>query len=160
MYRILFVCMGNICRSPTAHGVMEALLQERALGDGYEIDSAGTHAYHVGEPPDPRSTAVAAERGVDLTSQRARRVSDEDFERFDLVCAMDRENLRLLRDRCPVDLLSRVRLLLEFGPESGRLDVPDPYYGGPGGFDQVYDLVADACGGLLDACEDGTVTPS
>jgi len=159
-YRVLFVCMGNICRSPTAEGIMESILRARDLGNRFDVDSAGTHAYHVGDPPDPRAVSVAATRGVDLSLQRARRVSDEDFESFDLVCAMDRENRRLLLDRCPDAYAPKVRLLLEFGPDVGRLDVPDPYYGGPGGFDQVFDLVAAACECLVDElAEGGAVHP-
>lgn len=153
--RVLFVCMGNICRSPTAEGVFRALVRAANRDGDFEIDSAGTHAYHVGEPPDERSQAVALERGIDLSHQRARRVHPADFDDFDYVLAMDRENLRLMRDQCPAVREDRLRLLLEFGPESGRLDVPDPYYGGPTGFDDVFDLVENACAGLLAEIDSG-----
>ncbi|MFO1407269.1 MAG: low molecular weight protein-tyrosine-phosphatase [Steroidobacteraceae bacterium] len=148
--RVLFVCMGNICRSPTAEGVFRKLVAERAAHLELEIDSAGTHGYHVGDPPDPRSIEAAARRGVDLTPLRARKVGARDFERFDLILAMDRLNRETLIDRCPPEYHSRVRLFLEFAPGIDEQDVPDPYYGGPAGFEQVLDLVEEACVGLLD----------
>jgi protein-tyrosine phosphatase len=146
--RILFVCAGNICRSPTAEGVM------RTLVDGaVELESAGTGGWHAGEPPDARATAAAARRGIALAGA-ARRVTEEDFERFDLILAMDRENLGELRAVAPgARARAKVRLLREFDPASAGgedLDVPDPYYGGARGFETVLDLVAAACGGLLD----------
>jgi protein-tyrosine phosphatase len=147
--RILFVCMGNICRSPTAEGVFREFVRRHAPGLDIEIDSAGTHDYHVGEPPDPRALRAAASRDLDLSGLRARQVDDADFGRFDLVLAMDRDNYDTLRERCPPEYRSRIRLLLDFAQGAGREDVPDPYYGGAKGFDQVLDLVEDASAGLL-----------
>lgn len=147
--RILLVCMGNICRSPTAEGVLRQRLIEHAAHLGAEVDSAGTHDYHVGEPPDRRSIAAAARRGIDLSSLRARQVADEDFERFDLVLAMDRLNHVTLLDRSPPQFHERIRLFLEYAPSVGMQDVPDPYYGGPSGFEQVLDLVEEASAGLI-----------
>ena len=147
--RVLFVCMGNICRSPTAEGVFRKLVAERSPGFAVHIESAGTHAYHVGNPPDPRAISAAERRGVDLSGQRARRVTVEDFGRFDLVLAMDELNRETLLELCPPEQHERVRLLLEFAPHVGRRDVPDPYYGGSNGFEHVLDLVEEAAKGLL-----------
>jgi protein-tyrosine phosphatase len=150
--RLLFVCMGNICRSPTAEGVMRRLLDEAGLADRVELDSAGTGGWHVGAPPDERATAAAARRGTTLDGA-ARQVVDADFARFDLLLAMDRDNLAELHRRAPDDdARARARLLREFDPASAGapdLDVPDPYYGGPQGFDTVLDQVEAACRGLL-----------
>ena len=148
--RILFVCMGNICRSPTAEGVFRKLVQERAPHLQVEIDSAGTHAYHVGEPPDRRAIAAAARRGIDLSGLRARMVDEADFEGFDLLVAMDQLNREVLLDRSPDEYRERIRLMLEFAPTTDVEDVPDPYYGGPVGFEHVLDLVEEASKGLLD----------
>jgi protein-tyrosine phosphatase len=148
--RILFVCMGNICRSPTAEGVFRRLVAERAPGVEIEVDSAGTHDYHVGDPPDPRSIAAAARRGVDLRRLRAREVRDEDFERFDLIIAMDRLNRETLLERSPAPFRDRIRLFMEFASDSEVEDVPDPYYGGAPGFERVLDLAEEAAAGLLD----------
>jgi protein-tyrosine phosphatase len=142
--------MGNICRSPTAEGVFRKLVQERAPHLRVEIDSAGTHAYHVGEPPDRRTIAAAARRGIDLSGLRARIVDDADFEGFDLLVAMDQLNREVLLDRSPDEYRERVRLMLEFAPSVDAEDVPDPYYGGPVGFEHVLDLVEEASKGLLD----------
>jgi protein-tyrosine phosphatase len=147
---VLFVCMGNICRSPTAEGVFRKLLSERAPQLRVVVDSAGTHGYHVGRPPDGRSVAAAARRGVDLSNLRAREVVAEDFERFDLILAMDRLNQATLLDRCPADYQARIRLFLEYARTAESLDVPDPYYGGSHGFEHVLDLVEAAANGLLD----------
>jgi protein-tyrosine phosphatase len=147
--RILFVCMGNICRSPTAEGVFRQRVSEQAPHLGIEIDSAGTHDYHVGEPPDRRSIAAAARRGIDLRSLRARQVADADFAHFDLILAMDRLNHVTLLDRSPAPFHDRIRLFLEYAPATGMEDVPDPYYGGPTGFEQVLDLVEEASAGLI-----------
>ena len=147
--KILFVCLGNICRSPTAAGVVRTLAAREAPELSIEVDSAGTAAYHVGEPPDPRTRQAAARRGYDLSALRARIVEPADFERFDLIVAMDRENLRVLRQRAPPAAHERLRLLLEFAPEAGPEDVPDPYYGGPNGFEEVLDLIEAAARGLL-----------
>jgi protein-tyrosine phosphatase len=148
--RILFVCMGNICRSPTAEGVFRRLVEERAPQLGLEIDSAGTHDYHVGDPPDARAIAAAARRGIDLRGLRARQVEEADFERFDLILAMDRLNHATLVDRAPVAFHQRIRLFMEFAGDRAVEDVPDPYYGGPLGFEQVLDLAEEAAAGLLD----------
>ena len=145
---VLFVCMGNICRSPTAEGVFRHVVAEAGLSDKIAIDSAGTHAYHVGEPADRRSQAAAERRGFSLQGIRARRVSDEDFERFDYVLAMDHDNLYALKqqaDGCDAG----IHLFLEFG-DSPEDEVPDPYYGGSAGFERVLDLVEAASRGLLE----------
>lgn len=147
---VLFVCMGNICRSPTAQGVFRHLVTEAGLADHILIDSAGTHAYHVGEPPDARATHAARQRGIDLSDLRARRATVEDFHRFNFVLAMDRDNFRDLRALCPPELAERLRLFMDFAPAAPVREVPDPYYGGPGGFDRVLDLVEAACAGLLE----------
>jgi protein-tyrosine phosphatase len=151
--RLLFVCMGNICRSPTAEGVMRGLLREQDLEDRVEVDSAGTGDWHVGSPPDARATAAARSRGITLAGA-ARVIARSDFEDFDLILAADRRNLRQLRAVAPPDARSRIHLLREFDPASDGapdLDVPDPYYGGDEGFENVLDLVEAACRGLLDA---------
>lgn len=147
--RVLFVCMGNICRSPTAHGVFRHLVTERGLGHLIEIDSAGTHAYHVGEPPDRRAQSTATARGVDLADLRARRVAASDFEQFDYILAMDRGNYEMLVSQCPTTARAKVALFLEFAPEVGHKEVPDPYYGGQKGFERVFDMVEAAANGLL-----------
>ncbi len=147
--RILFVCMGNICRSPTAEGVMRRLLEDEGLD--IEIDSAGTGGWHAGEPPDERATLAARRRGVTLEGA-ARQVRPEDFRRFDLLIALDRSNLRELLARAPdEEAAEKVRLLREFDPAAdGDLDVPDPYYGGDRGFETVLDMVEASCRGLID----------
>jgi len=147
--RILFVCLGNICRSPTAEAVVRALAALEAPELGVEVDSAGTAGYHIGEPPDPRMRAAAARRGYNLNALRARIVEPRDFERFDLILAMDRENLAVLQRRAPEAAHARLRLFLEFSPDGEPQEVPDPYYGGPNGFEQVLDLVESAARGLL-----------
>ena len=147
--RVLFVCMGNICRSPTAEGVFREFVRRHAPELELEIDSAGTHDYHVGEPPDPRALKAASTRGLDISGLRARQVEDADFERFDLIVAMDRLNYETLRDRSAPAFHPRIRLLLEFADDTGREEVPDPYYGGAKGFEEVLDLLEDASAGLL-----------
>ena len=147
--RILFVCLGNICRSPTAEAVLRELAAREAPELTLEVDSAGTAEYHVGQPPDPRTRAAAARRGYDLSALRARTVESTDFERFDLILAMDRDNLKALRRRAPSHSHERLRLFLEFSPDAAPEDVPDPYYGGPNGFEEVLDLVEAATRGLL-----------
>ncbi len=141
--------MGNYCRSPTAEGVFRAIVQQRAPELPLHIDSAGTHDYHVGKAPDPRSVSAAQRRGFDLTPLRARQVEDEDFERFDYILAMDRDNRAQLRKRCTAHLQGRIRLFMEFAERPDLSEVPDPYYGGPAGFEQVLDLVEEASHGLL-----------
>jgi protein-tyrosine phosphatase len=142
--------MGNICRSPTAQGVFESLLAEAGLAEWVVVDSAGTHAYHVGEQPDTRAARAAARRGIDLTPQRARRVEGGDFERFDYLLAMDSSNLEDLLAICPQQHRSKVRLFLEFAGPDARHDVPDPYYGGTQGFERVLDLVEEGALGLIE----------
>lgn len=148
--KVLFVCMGNICRSPTAHGVFEHLVQSHGLSDRIEVDSAGTHSYHVGNPPDGRSQAVAKARGFDLSGQRARRVNVADFEEFDYILAMDHANLEDLHSIATPVQRERIHLLMRFAERWGVEEVPDPYYGGSRGFEQVLDMVEDAAAGLLD----------
>ena len=149
-HRLLFVCMGNICRSPTAEGAFRNYALERAPELSIHIDSAGTHAYHAGEPPDARARRAAERRGIDLSGLRARRIDATDFERFDLILAMDLLNLETLRERCPVEHHGRLHLLLDFAAQSNVQEVPDPYYGGLQGFERVLDLVEDASAGLLE----------
>ena len=141
--------MGNICRSPSAEGVFRSLVAARAPQLAVEIDSAGTHDYHVGEPPDDRAIAAARRRGIDLSSLRARTVQIGDFDYYDLILAMDEQNLRELRRRAPAARHERIRLMMEFVPTSPVRAVPDPYYGGPQGFEQVLDLLEEAAEGLL-----------
>ena len=148
--RVLFVCMGNICRSPTAEAVLRELATRRGLAHRLEADSAGTHGWHAGEPPDARAQAHGARRGYDLGALRARRVQSDDFERFELVLAMDRDNLAHLRSICPPGADARLRLLMEFARRHPVDEVPDPYYGAADGFERVLDMVEDACEGLID----------
>ncbi len=149
MIRVLFVCMGNICRSPTAHGVFRSLVEQEGLAHLVSTDSAGTHAYHVGEPPDSRAQSTARRRGIDMSDLRARRVAAEDFAAFDYVLAMDRDNLALLLDACPADQAEKVCLFMDFASDWGADEVPDPYYGGPSGFESVFDMVEAASRGLI-----------
>jgi protein-tyrosine phosphatase len=146
---VLFVCMGNICRSPTAEGVFRHHVNEGGLGDRILADSAGTHAYHVGEPPDRRACAAAERRGISLAELRARRVSDSDFEAFDFIIAMDEDNLQHLLEQAPEVHQSKVSLFLSF-TSADETEVPDPYYGGTAGFERVLDLVEEASRGLLE----------
>lgn len=148
-YAVLFVCMGNICRSPTAEGVFRHRVRQAGLHERIAIDSAGTHGYHVGSPPDERSQHHAARRGYDLSDLRARQVQFLDFERFDLILAMDHDNLALLQDECPPQHLHKLRRLMEFAPEGLGEVVADPYYGSRNGFETVLDHVEAACDGLL-----------
>jgi protein-tyrosine phosphatase len=153
LVRLLFVCLGNICRSPTAEGVMRALVNEEGMSDSVVLDSAGTGEWHVGSAPDTRARMAARKRGLELGGT-ARTVRRSDVDDFDLLLAMDRSNLADLRALArDADDLAKVRLLREFDPESvrtGDLEVPDPYYGAPGGFDEVLDIVQAACAGLLE----------
>jgi protein-tyrosine phosphatase len=148
--RVLFVCMGNICRSPTAEGVFRHLVRAEGYDRAIQIDSAGTHGYHIGQPPDPRASATALMRGIDLSDLRARRVAKEDFEIYDYVLAMDRDNYQDLLAFCPAQHRQKLRLFMDFAPDLGIREVPDPYYGGAGGFEQVLDMVEAAALGLLD----------
>lgn len=147
---VLFVCMGNICRSPTAQGVFEDLVKSQGLAGHILIDSAGTHAYHIGNPPDQRSQAAARSRGVDLSGQRARKVEVSDFDRFDYILAMDRSNLEDLRYLAQQEQLGRIHLFMQFASHWNVDEVPDPYYGGNSGFERVLDMVEDAAVGLLE----------
>lgn len=147
--KVLFVCMGNICRSPTAHGVFRDLVQKSGLDDKIIIDSAGTHAYHVGKSPDSRSQQVAKQRGMDMSDLRARIVTDADFYEFDLILAMDGANYQDLLTMATPDTEHKVKLFLDFAENSSEQEVPDPYYGGAKGFDRVFDMVEDASLGLL-----------
>ena len=147
--KVLFVCMGNICRSPTAQGVFETLVARASLTEQILVDSAGTHAYHIGEPPDVRASEAALRRGVDLNPQKARRFSPEDFVEFDYLLAMDRSNYEDLSAQCEPAQLPKLRLFLEFAPDLGVHEVPDPYYGGVTGFERVLDLIEEAAQGLL-----------
>jgi protein-tyrosine phosphatase len=147
---VLFVCMGNICRSPTAHGVFEALVKANGLAHQIVVDSAGTHAYHVGEQPDKRSQQTALAKGIDLSYQRARKVSQDDMYQYDYIIAMDRNNYRDLAAMCPNGLGKKLHLFLDFAQELDDEEVPDPYYGGKGGFERVFNMVHAASAGLLE----------
>ncbi len=146
--KVLFVCMGNICRSPTAEGVFRHQVQQNNLTDQISIDSAGTHAYHVGNPPDRRAQDAAIKRNINLGGQRARRVSADDFLEFDYIVAMDESNMGDLLSICPAGYEDRLHLFLAFS-DSGETEVPDPYYGQGRGFEIVLNLVEDAAAGLL-----------
>lgn len=149
MVKVLFVCLGNICRSPTAEGVFRSLVEREGLLGHIEIDSAGTHAYHIGEAPDPRAQEAAARRGIDLSQLRGRKATAADIDAFDYVLAMDRDNYQHLLAISPEHLGSRVRLFLEFATSRPEDEVPDPYFGGGGGFERVLDMVEEASAGLL-----------
>ena len=146
---VLFVCMGNICRSPTAHGVFRALVEREGLSEHISIDSAGTHAYHVCSGPDKRAMATAAARGIDLSDLLARRVEEADFESFDYVLAMDQENFLSLSEICPDEHIEKIHMFMDFAPHMRTREVPDPYYGGSSGFNRVFDLVEAASEALL-----------
>ena len=154
-YSVLMVCMGNICRSPTAHGVFRHKAKALGLQDWVSVDSAGTHNYHPDSPPDQRSQAHAGKRGYDLSDLRARQIEDADFAAHDLILVMDWDNLALTEDLCPPEHRRKVRRLTEFCFTQDSPTVPDPYYGGANGFEAVLDLVEDACDGLLRQIKDG-----
>ncbi len=148
--KVLMVCMGNICRSPLAHGVFERMVEDEGLAHLIEVDSSGTGAWHVGNRPDPRSQEVAMRHGLDLTGQRARKVTAEDIDNFDYILAMDSENLSILHELAGNERSQeKISLFLDFAQDLALSEVPDPYYGGPQGFDDVYELVEAASIGLL-----------
>ncbi|MGH1430905.1 MAG: low molecular weight protein-tyrosine-phosphatase [Neptuniibacter sp.] len=147
--KVLFVCLGNICRSPTAHGVFQTMVEDQGLADSILVDSAGTAAYHVGNPPDSRSAATARKRGYDLSNLRARQAVETDFSDFDFILAMDESNLMNLRSLKPHNYSGHLGLFLDFSPEP-ESEVPDPYYGGDTGFEHVLNLVESASEGLLE----------
>jgi protein-tyrosine phosphatase len=156
MVRVLFVCWGNICRSPLAQGVFEDVLRREELDDEVFVDSAGTGSWHVGSPPDDRAQRSASARGLDLSAQRARRISADDCEEFDYVLTMDEQTYRTVASLCRGSAV--VRPFLDFAPHSPEREVPDPYYGGPDGFEHVLDLVEEASEGLLDDIRDRHLT--
>ena len=145
---VLFVCMGNICRSPTAEGIFRSIVLKQELSDFFEIDSAGTHAYHIGNPPDSRSQKTARKHGVDLSNQRARKVHESDFFYYDYIIAMDTDNIEILRSICPANSQSQIKLLLDYLPNPSFPSVPDPYFGGK--FDEVFEMVHTACTSFLE----------
>ncbi|MEE8366127.1 MAG: low molecular weight protein-tyrosine-phosphatase [Gammaproteobacteria bacterium] len=147
--KVLFVCMGNICRSPTAHGVFQALVDEQGLNSQILVDSAGTHSYHIGSPPDPRSLSAAQSRGVDLSGLRARQFQSNDYNHFDFLIAMDQSNRSHMAALNPGKGQAKLVLMLEYSKSYKQREVPDPYYGDDG-FDQVFDMIADASAGLLE----------
>lgn len=150
MVKVLFVCMGNICRSPTAEGVMRHVLRQNKLDGLVEVDSAGTHGYHVGEAPDARTQRAAASRGYNLSEMRARKVAPQDLDYFDLILAMDHNNIGVLKRICPPEKYDRLGLFMSYSKNFDDDEVPDPYYGLGHGFDMVLDMVEDAAQGLVD----------
>jgi len=150
MYKVLFVCTGNICRSPTAEGVFRHRIESAGLSDRIATDSIGTGSWHVGDPPDPRAVAAAEARGYDLTPLRGRQLRHDDFTDFDLLLAMDKGHYEHLVDRCPPDNLSRIRLFLELVPETGRTIVPDPYFGDMSDYELSLDLIETGTRAWLD----------
>lgn len=163
MVKVLFVCTGNICRSPSAEGVFRAQVEQAGLGSQIEADSAGTGGWHVGEAPDARSQKAAQRRGIDLSGLRGRRVELADFSLFDYILAMDRGHAEALTRMAPSGAEQRIHLFLSFAPTDitrGTLDVPDPYYGGENGFEHVLDLIEAGCRGLLERiCAEHALTP-
>ena len=149
IHRLLFICLGNICRSPMAEGVFRRVIEEEGLAERFEIESAGLGDWHVGQPPDIRAQAAAEARGIDISGQCARQVEGTDFSRFDLLVVMDRSNYAELRRRAPREVHAKIRHFLEFAPHVGTKDVPDPFFGGAEGFDQALDLIEAAAQGLL-----------
>ena len=146
--KVLFVCMGNICRSPTAEGSFRSIVSKQELTDFFEIDSAGTHAYHVGNPPDSRSQVTAKKYGIDLSNQRARQVHESDFYYYDHIIAMDTDNIEILKSISPTDSQSQIKLLLDYLPDASLQSVPDPYYEGK--FNEVFEMVYEACTSFLE----------
>ena len=147
--KVLFVCMGNICRSPTAEGSFRSIVSKQELSESFEIDSAGTHAYHIGNPPDSRSQKTSRMHGIDLSNQKARQVHESDFYYYDYIIAMDRDNIDILKSVCPIDSQSQIKLLLDYLPHVGFESVPDPYFEGK--FDEVFEMVYAACNYFLES---------
>lgn len=150
MTKVLFVCMGNICRSPSAEGVFRRLVDEAGLSGVVDVDSAATHNFHIGEAPDARAQAAARKRGYDISACVARQITADDFREFDLILAMDWENLSALQQQCPKVYQHKLMLLMRFANEFEEATVPDPYYGGPEGFSKVLDYLEDSCQGVLE----------
>lgn len=150
MIKVLFVCMGNICRSPTVEGVFRSVIAARGLNKKVFIDSAGTHDYHVGDPPDSRAQAVARARGYDICALKGRQVCMQDFQNFDYILAMDLDNLVHLQKMCPSEHTAKLSLLMDYARHANEREVPDPYYGGTRGFEKVLDMAEDAAQGLAD----------
>lgn len=148
--KVLFVCMGNICRSPTAEGVFRQMLIEAKLDQEVQVDSAGTHAYHLGKSPDPRATSAASKRGYDISDLVSRQVTAEDFRDSDMILAMDWDNMSLLQQQCPRQYSHKIQLMMRYATEHDEATVPDPYYGGPDGFDTVLNYIEDSCTGLIE----------
>jgi len=146
---VMFVCLGNICRSPTAHGVFAALVDRVGLHDSISIESSGTSGWHIGESPDSRSSQAALQRGYDLSNLKGRAFSAEDFNHYDYILTMDRANLKAVQALRPAGYVGELALFLDFSSSQQVTEVPDPYYGGAKGFDTVLDLVEDGCAGLL-----------
>lgn len=147
--KVLFICMGNICRSPTAHGVFREMVKAKGFQRSIHVDSAGTHAYHIGKSPDPRSVQAAHERGIDLHDLKARQLDDYDFEEFDYLLVADKDNYYLTLESCPKEHRHKIKFILDFATRTSLKEVPDPYYGQGNGFERVLDLIEDACEGLM-----------
>ena len=152
-FGVLFVCTGNICRSPTAEAVFRKLAADAGMAEAVAADSAGTHGYHVGEPPDPRAQKAAAKRGYDLSALRARTIEDADFQRFDLILAMDQEHYATLSRSAGAAAAHKLKLMMSYARRFKEREVPDPYYGGPQGFERVLDMLEDAAQGLLESLQ-------
>ena len=150
---VLFVCMGNICRSPTAEGIFRHMINEKNISDFFITDSAGTHAYHVGAPPDHRAQDTAESRGIDLSDLRGRKVCVTDFDKFDYILAMDKDNYEILDEMCPAHKKNQLMLFLDFAKGLAFDEVPDPYYGGTKGFEKVFDMLENASSGLIEHIE-------
>ena len=149
MNKVLFICMGNICRSPTAHGVFRLKVADKGWQDLISVDSAGTHSYHIGKSPDARSIQTALARGVDIRDLTSRQLDDYDFEEFDYLLVADKDNYALTLESCPKEHRHKIKLILDFAKHTPLKEVPDPYYGQGNGFERVLDLIEDACDGLL-----------
>ncbi|MHA1567503.1 MAG: low molecular weight protein-tyrosine-phosphatase [Alphaproteobacteria bacterium] len=156
MAKILFVCTGNICRSPTAEVVLRELARRADKGPPIHVESAGTHEYHIGEPADGRAIATAQDHGFDLTEHRARSVSAQDYQEFDYIIALDHGHLRILKRQCPAGQSPRIELLMNFAPQRSEQEVPDPYYGDRTDYEQSFQLIEAACRGMLNTLAQGS----